>query len=596
MILSTAEIIEIIKNPRNKDFLDIAVKTQRQHDRHVSGHDFDYLIKPLNGFEKEDQKRIKHQLAIPSTVSIVSEIKSVLNKWQSATDTNKNYQFDNKEEETFFKKEILAKVWKGDSMEHFVNFFLKNALWNKFNDFLIVNRSYITEKSIDGKLHKVEIIDGFENIGSEDTRPYIAHISIKSVHDFLIHGNKVAYLCFKFAEEKGICYYKFLDAKGVYTIEKEGSKEPVIINFVPNELKELTAVRVSSLASELFPNVATSLLEPAIYELDAFVNHYAIHEVSKILHAYPQRYSAGAKCTYEDEDLDSSNCNGTGKIVITEDNERKTITCPKCGGTGWNTVKDASQDFVVPFMLEDGEKPYSSSPVGYATIDIGILNFQSEQLESSELSIKSKILNKNTLLENSTVKTATEIIENSEPVVLLNMYFAKLIEFTEKKLTDWIGRYYSENKYKGCTINYGLNYANKNKEQYTLEIENAKKAGLSISEITELHKKRIKSANMNDTQKMMYQKLLFDLEPFNTLTIEQVEASNSILPIDKMKKMYFNEYIQELTDDNKLNLDFTNDYNKIIKNLKEQINQLNKKKYDSSKDTRIDTDEGRESV
>ena len=604
MVLSEFEIKEIIKTPRYKWFVDAAKKVQIEHDRHVSGHKFKDLIKPLIGFEKEDQKKVKEQLAQPATTGITSGIIKDLSKWESASDTYKSYVFKNKETSKDFVKDILSNIWKGESMSYFVSFFLKNALWNKFNDFLIVNRSHTEIKDINGTKIKVEVRDGIEQtyIEGHELTPYIAHISVNSCHDFLIYGNKVEYLVYLFKEDDKYKYYKVLDDRGVYTVINDGSdnKDAIkIIKFVENELSELPVLRLSSLLSIIYPNTSTSLLESTISKLNAYVNDYAIYRVSKIMHAFPQRYSAGAKCMYEDSSLESSTCEGSGKIDVTIDNERKTITCPKCEGTGWNTVKDASQDFIVPFFLEGEQRPYSTNPVGYATIDIATLQHQTDELVANEISIKENILSNNQQLQETTAQTATEIIENKEPIVLLNMFFAKLIAFTEKKLTDWIGQLYKPEQYEHSVINYGLNYANKNKDQITEEIAIGKDAGLSISEITQLHNNRIKSANSKDIESMLMQKVLFDLEPFNTMTIQEVETSTVILTIDKMEKFYFNEYVEILKEENRINIEQIKDksnYNTILLELKSRIKELNKLKYDSPENKYTDEKENKQSV
>ncbi|MCP4665176.1 MAG: hypothetical protein GY849_02325 [Deltaproteobacteria bacterium] len=596
MILSYSEIIEKINNPTFKSIVELCKHEQLEHDRHVSGKDFKKLVEPLKGFENEDQKRVKHQLAQPATVSIVSEIKNTLNKWQSATDTFKEYNFSNTEQSKTFKTDILSKVWRGESMEYFVNYFLKDAMWNKFNDFLIVNRSFLSQKEFGKETLKLEIIDGVEKIYTDGKlTPYIANISIFDCWDFFINGNKVEYLIYKTNKTEDGQYFKVLDDYGVYTfLKKDNSKrEDSIVEikelFVKNEIKELACIRVSALKSIMFPKISTSLLYPVISKLNAYVNDYAIHCVSKIKHAYPQRYTVSAKCMFQDEKLQSSVCNGTGKIVISENDERKEIRCPKCKGSGRNRVENASQDFEVPFLLEEGQKAYTSEPIGYAKIDIGILEFQSKELEIAEKDIKEKTLNKNILLENSVQKTATAVIENSEPVIILNMFFAKLISYTEKKLTDWIGKLYSV-QYQDCIINYGLNYANKNKDQITIEIEDGKRAGLSISEITKLHKNRIKSAYSKDNDEMLFQLMLDDLEPFSWLSTEEVEKSTTILPIDKMEKLYFIEYINELKDANQIDFEKlrnSDNYKSIYNSIKQKIKQLNQLKYDSSKNIQI---------
>jgi hypothetical protein len=375
--------------------------------------------------------------------------------------------------------------------------------------------------------------------------------------------------------------------------KKENSIIEIKELFVANELKELTCIRVSSLKSILFSEIATSLLEPVIPKLDAYVNDYAIHSVSKIAHAYPQRYTASAKCMFQDKSLDSSICDGTGKIEVTNGDKRETITCPKCNGSGRNKVNNASQDFEIPFLLEEGQKAYSKEPIGYAKTDIKVLEFQSDQLILAEKSIKEKVLNKNVLIENSIQKTATAVVENNEPVIILNMFFAELISLTEKKLTNWIGKLYSP-QYRNCIINYGLNYANKNKDQITLEIEQGKKAGLSISEIEKLHENRIKSAYSKDIVEMNFQMMLTDLEPFSTMTIEEVEKSTTILTEDKMLKIYFSEYINEIKENNEIDFESLKDndnYKKTYKLIKDKIKQLNKENYDRSKSIQIQQQE-----
>jgi hypothetical protein len=584
MQLTENEIKEFCLNPANQEAVDCAQKNQIAHDRHVSGRDFMELVKPLKGFEKEDEKRIKEQLAKPATVPLVSDIRKVLSKWISATDTFKDYKFKSGEQkEKEFRSGILSDVWKGQSMDYFVNHFLNNALWNKFNDFLVVTRSYVEVVDFDGKEILFEIRDGIRKPiidQNADLKPFIAHIDINAVHDFLIYGNKVEYLIYCIGENDKEILYKVLDDSGSYSVSvKKGSKdtkEVEITSFVKNELNELTAIRVSSLLSQYYENTATSYLEPAIYNLNQYVNEDAIHQVSKIRHGFPYQWAAASKCTYQDLSRDSSVCEN-GKMDIVEDDERKSIICPQCNGTGYRTIQDPSQTFLMPFLLDNEQKPYSNEPIGYAKQPIDVLEFQREGLKAAKNNITAEILSKNNiLLEQSIAKTATEVMENNEPVVLFNIAFSNLVAFTEQTLTDWIGRMFSDS-YEGSTINYGTNYANKNASLLTDEIDKSKKAGISLTELTQLHKKRIKSENSKNPNALIISKILFELEPFNTFTIDEVEKSSSISESDKIYKLYFPEYVKELKESGELNMDTYIDnknYDIFVSDLRNKINNL----------------------
>ncbi len=592
MRLSESEIIEIINKPRYTRVVSVARENQIAHDRHVSGKHFKKLIVPLKGFEHEDQERIKEQVAIPATVPIISEVKTLLSKWLNATDTHKDYSFsdNDKDNEKKFKSEILSNVYKGSSMDYFVKYYLNDAVWNKFNDFLIVTRSNITTKEFNGKEIQFEQRDGIERVYEENTElnPFIATISIHDVYDFLIFGNRVEYLVYKHAEfkdEEGrdVLIYMVLDDNAFYTVRKIKENEDkenyiTILSQVKNELTELPCVRVSSLQSLICERSATSLIEPALQDCNRYVNVDAINQVSYIKHAFPFQYAAGAKCQYQDIERNSSVCeNGRMTIRTESTGAEENIVCPKCKGTGWNTIQDASQTFIVPFYLESDQKPYSNTPIGYAETDVNILKFQYETHKEKKEEIKGLILSKNILVENSISKTATEVIENVEPITMLNMLISNIAKITETKLTDWIGQLTFKRTYIKSLINYGTNYANKRSNEITKDIEVGKKAGISLSELSAMHEKRIKAINNNNPDAQLTQKILFELEPFNTLTVIEVEKSTSISSDDKIFKIYFPEYIKELKENNDINIDVfldSKNYDSEIKKIRDLLMNL----------------------
>src|SRR5690606_36242772 len=123
--------------------------------------------------------------------------------------------------------------------------------------------------------------------------------------------------------------------------------------------------------------IRTSPVDALLPHLDYFLNQYAEHVASCILHAHPIYYQVGQKCRHEEPG--KGKCED-GFIIWEEAGQMHRNTCPSCKGSGVNLHKDASTVLIIPAKDEQGAAFNIQNVAGYVTPPIEILAHQMKEL------------------------------------------------------------------------------------------------------------------------------------------------------------------------------------------------------------------------
>jgi len=547
-MLTEQQIKDLVKSPE-KPVLKENRELQDSHKVHITGAGYEEAIQQIIGYENVEQYKQKKLLTKPFTRPLTKYIIDAQGRWKTAQGTSKYYKFkgstDTKASDEF-KSEVLSQVWKKDSIRLFIEKFLSEAIYTEFNGFLMIEKGAII---MDGPV-KYEMREGKISpvLPEYEPKPYIIFKAACDIYNFSVTGGSVDWIIYKLPKIKRenieIEIFRVIDDKYDYIVEKMGETITIREDKIEHRAGKCPVVPVSSINKSLSSDeTRTSPIDSLIPQLDYYLNQYGEHVCSAILHAHPIYYQVGQKCTYANA---NAQCDG-GELIWEMEGSTQKAVCPSCKGNGANIHKDASTVIILPAKTDQGEAFNITNVAGYVSPPIDILKHQMEELDK----IKHEILESatgQTGSQNLTERTATETILNLKPLENIIGEIIYVIESTEKKLTDIIGKMWSD-KYEGCEIIYGKRLNLRDDNLILAEIKSSKESGASYFYIRTLAEELIYSRFSQSPSDLQRNLLINAVEPFVGFTFDEIEKSANITEEQKYIKQNFTEYISRLEDE-----------------------------------------------
>lgn len=547
MRLTEDNIKTLVKQSRS-EALAYSEALQDEHKVHITGDGYQKAITQIIGYENVEQFKQKKLLTKPFTRPLLKYIIDAQGRWKTAQGTSKVYRFqndDDKKKAKAFKTDVLSQVWKGKDMENFIGKFLSPAIYTEFNGFFIVDKPKVV---VDEAGQQFEIKDGKSTAVEKDAEPlpYIIFKPISEIHNFSVTGDKVDWIVYKLpnieTDGKSVQRYRVIDTVASYTITVEGSQNVTGMDEpLEHNVGVTPVVPVSSINKELgVDEVRTSPIDALIPLLDYYLNQYAEHVVSCLLHAHPIYYQVGQKCTYSNGE---ATCEEGQLSWEGSKGEHISATCNSCQGTGHNIHKDASTVIVLPAKTEAGDAFSITNVAGYVTPPNETLGSQIDRLDR----IKKEILEAATgqiSAENLSTKTATETILNQKPLEDIISEVIDVVEGVETQLTDIIGRMWAPDEYEKSVILRGRKLNLRDENLILEEISKAKENGSSYYYIKTLNEELIFSRFARSQDDLHRNLAAATLEPFIGFTFDEVEASANATTEQKYIKQNFVDYLQ----------------------------------------------------
>jgi hypothetical protein len=535
MVLSEQQIKELMKTPRNKEALTAGGTLQSKHKLHITGENYKKEIKQVEGYEDGDEYNIRTQIAQPATIPISAIILDNLNRWTTAQGTVKKVEFGDQDKEKDFM-DVLNQVWRGDSMEKFIQTFYKDGIYQEFNGFALVTKPKIVDENT--MLRDGVVMDKPE--GSLD--PYIIFIANEDVHDFYLTGDTVEYIIIKLGpDEKGKELYRLIDDEKdiVYTWDK---KDVRIESEIENEAGYVPARKLSGIDKSLLSSqVKTSPIDHIIPSMDRYFSSDTDLRMQFIRHNYP-------KLAIVSKDCDA--CNTQGYELKYDDNGKETkITCKICAGTGKVIPISRGGVIALPQYLSQNDTAYPGTPASYITPDTESLSLGIEDLKTQRKDIVYSATGDKNLVAES-LNTATENVINSrsleDRIRDITMMVEDFEEFIVTAIKDLHNDYRDIKEYK-ITIRYGKRISIKSEDELLNEIESAKKAGMPASFVTSLQRDLIFAKYKNNNSELQRQLLLAEVEPLSGYTVDDLkEMEEHIFERDMTVKVNFDSIISEI--------------------------------------------------
>lgn len=553
MLLTEDEVLALTKLPQ------LAVvktnkKLQDDHKVHIQGVGFEAALRQIIGYESVEQFKQKKLLTKPFTKTLYKKILNAQSRWKTAIGTSKFYNFksDSEKKSKTFKEEILSQVWKDKNIETFIDEFLSEAIYEEFNGFFLIERGQIVSEG--GA--KYEIRNGIKRAISADPKPYICFKSVSEVWNFRVTGTRVEYIIFDFGTIKRgqatIQLYRVLDDKYDYIIEKDGESFTVSTEYpiIEHKAGQCPVVPVSTINKVLTSDdTRTSPIDDVLELLDYHLHQFAEHLVTEILHAHPNFYQVGQRCT---EYYEGAQCSeGRVSGISNKDNKEFNIACPSCQGTGHNLKKDASTVLIIPAKDDQGAAFNITNVAGYIAPPIDALDYQQKAIDWMEEKILECATGLNNFAQTEGLnKTATGVMANMKPLEDIISSIITVIETVEKSITNLLGKIAYGDAYLSAEIIYGRKLALRDENTLLQEITDSKAAGASESHIKALNEELTYSRFIRSNYDLQRNIILNDLEPLPGYTFSEVQSSTFVSAKVKILKQNFNDFISRYETEN----------------------------------------------
>lgn len=529
MILSLEEIKKIIKDNPNREIVDLAVKMQKRLSVHVLGIGVDYYLSKINNFENADQFQVRKKYA-RSNKDIIERITRPIDKVFSATGGSTFYDLPENKNQEFRNK--LKNVENGISLKKWIEEYWKIA--------------YMCDPM------GIVFIEVDENGDA-----YPTYKSSSSIYDYKLNGRNLDYIVFKENTKDDSNRYRVIDNNFDYIIESRGEEIKIIQNETyKNYFGEVPAIICSNIPI-IGSNGFKSPIENIVEIADEYLRENSVKSVYKLLHGFPKPWEYISEC---------KECNGTGSV--------NAEICPSCKGTKADLKKDVSETRFLP-IPDSNDAKIAPDIAGYTAPSIEAWSKMSEELKELE-SLMFETLWGTKQLEKGENDTATGKFIDTQPINDRLSKISESAETIEKFITDSLGFYYYNSSYNGSSINYGRRYQIESHDSIWKKYEEARKNGAPDTILDDFLFEYTQSKYENNSLELQIQLKLLEVEPFKHLSVSDVK-SLELEGIDYYKKVYFNEFVSTLSDNeiiyktSKTLRDNLTNYvtKKIIKNEKE---------------------------
>ena len=537
MILTNEQIVNLLKKPLNADSISKGVSLQKDHKVHVTGENFDSILKKLSGYESGNDFSIKKQISKPATIQITSIILDNLNRWTSAQGTVKRVDFRSDKKNKQFQ-EVLNQVWNNQSLNEFIKTFYKEAIYTEFNGFVIVTKP----KKIEGGL--IEKNGIVQHQTKDNLDPYLIFISASDVYDQLTTGDKTEYIIIKLADDKnGNQQFRVIDDAFDRVIT--WNKDKIVENIeLKNEIGYVPARKIIGINKYLLNDqVKTSPIDHIIPALDRYLSSDIDTRMQFIRHNYPKLAIVMKDCVAD------------GCVEgYTHDNDTK-LKCTTCQGSG--KVIPISRDGVIglPEYLRDGDTAFPGAPASYITPDTDSLRLAIEDLVAQRKDIIYSGTGDKGLISES-LNTATENMINSRSLEDRISEIATEVENFETFIIQTIKDMHSDFKNISeyvINIHYGRRISIKSENELSDEIKRAKDNALPNSFIQSLQRDLIYAKYKNNNEELNRQLLLSDAEPLAAYTIKELlDMREYISEIDLQLKANYDTIVDQWEENNNI--------------------------------------------
>jgi hypothetical protein len=549
MILSNEKIKELIEGgPSDKIIL--ARKKAAHRNMHVTGKGLIEFLERLDSYETIAQKNLREKLA-KSNRSNFSFILRPTDKIFTAKGGATNYNLP--QNQISFLKDNINQV--ADGLD------IKKYLKKK------VRKEYVIDPN------GVLFVD-IDKEGELETHV----IPTNEIMWYEAKGNRVEAIIFEFVEKsddkrlflENVCNVKFADYRNTfpnsYHLEKKYYRVIDEVSdriFVREKRIENSTIIVDGIYEEEGSSISNyfkyvpalilgdekdkntglfdSIIEDLLDDADTILRRTSVMTVHELAHLYPRYWAYAQACT---------RCSGEGEIHVptanTEPQEYTSSTCSSCGGTGHKTRTNPSDETVVP-VPQDGD-PILNKMMGFESPDLETAKFY-ESVIKSQREEMFRAMWGTTYEVGGKRETATGRFLDAQPVNDrlgdMSYTFAKMHKF----LLDCYGTVILQKQNYESSVTYGRRYVFEGPDDILQKYQEVSRDPVSDLTKMDLQLRYIEAEYQDDPIELVKRKKLMRVEPFPALSCEKVMTMEFITESEKLKKLYFGEWLNSLRDE-----------------------------------------------
>ncbi len=550
MELSKDRIIELIEAGVSEKIA-LARKKARHRNMHVTGKGMVSYLEKLDSYETEAQKLLREKLA-KSNRSNFSFILRPTDKIFTAKGGAVNYNLPQK----------AVKVIKERTSDIADGLDIKKYLKKK------VKKEYIIDPN------GVLFVD-IDNEGNVETHV----IPTNEILWYEAKGNRVDAIIFEFYEKredklsflKTFCdeknadhstpfpngyflekkYYRVIDSKSdrIFVREKKTINSEIVVDDVHEEPNSsisnyfgFVPALILGDEKDIDTGLFESIIEDLLDDADILLRRMSVLNVHELAQLYPRYWAYAQSCT---------KCEGEGiipgKAISGTDpvQYEDSTTCSSCGGTGHKTRTNPSDEVVVP-LPQDGD-PILDKIMGYESPDLETAKFYDAVIKSQREEMFRAMWG-TTYEVGGKRETATGRFLDAQPVNDrlgdMSYTFAKMHKF----LLDCYGIVILRNNKYESSVTYGRRYVFEGPDDILDKYKEV--SDTSVSDLTkmDLQQRYFEAEYQDDPIQLVKRKKFMRVEPFPTLTCEKVLSIPEIPEKEKLKKLYFGEWSNSITD------------------------------------------------
>lgn len=509
MILKEVDIKNILLNRPNKKMITEVQTYTKKLIMHMTGVGLKDYIANIEGFERPGAQEIRLKYT-RSNVDLFTRIHRPIDKIFSARGGSSYYNLSDAQTKQF--KDILSNVEYGYNIRQWMRAFWKPAYHYDPMGMIFIE------------------ID-------QQGNAYPTYKSVLDVYDYQLNGRNLDYVVFqtdqkitrtKKGKEVMARVFRIVDDAFDYLVEWDGLNFKTITKETfPNYFLRVPAVIISDIIDPV-RSFYTSPDADIIEVADEVLTEGSVKSIFKKYFGFPQAWAYQSDCP---------TCKGEGQY------EGK--TCPDCNGTGEKSKHNVWERIKVPVPDKDDPK-LAPDLAGYITPDIEGWNKMTEELQLLE-ELMFRTYWGTQQVDDDKSETATGRFIDVQPVNDRLNSFSDAAEYVEDFVTDLLGQFYFGIGYKGASINYGRRFLIESPDEIWKKYQEARKSGAPNSVLDNLLLEFYQTKYQNDSIEMQKYIKLMKIEPFVHLTTPELDKI-AVPKIDYLKKLYFNEWLSLLNE------------------------------------------------
>lgn len=545
MVLENKKIQELIKKGPSEKIL-LARSKARHRNMHVTGKGMIQYLESLDSYETPAQKTLREKLA-KSNRSNFSFILRPTDKIFTAKGGAINYNLPQKEVD--YIKDKLGNIADGLEIKKYLKKKVKKEYIVDPNGVLFVDineqsniETYVinTENILwyEAKGNSVEAII-FEPYEKEEDR--LEFLSGCGIKDSVMPPQ------WNYVKK----YYRVIDdtSDRIFIRESKNKNDGNPTDEVYEQPRSsfdnyFGYVPALILGDEKCNNtgIFESIIEDLLDDADILLRRMSIMNVHELAHLYPRYWSYAQACT---------RCGGEGTLPgspkpDTDPQEfNPSTTCPSCGGTGHKTRTNPSDETVVP-VPQEGDHVLNKL-MGFESPDLQTAKFYDNIISGSRVDMFRAMWG-TTFEVGGKQETATGRFLDVQPVNDrlgdMSYTFAKMHKF----LLDCYGVVLLRDPKYQSSVTYGRRYMFEGPDDILNKYIEVSREKLSDVMKLDLGYRYIDAEYQDDPVEMVKKKKLYKIEPFPTLSVDSVMGLQALPDDEKLKKLYFGEWSNQLKD------------------------------------------------